>query len=58
MMTTMWLSALGVYLPLWYLTRPLGNDGLWLAFSLFNLARGMTLGWIFLLYSRSERWLR
>ena len=57
MMTTMWLSALIVYLPAWWLTRPLGNDGLWLAFSLFNLARGVALGWVFVNYSRRGRWL-
>lgn len=57
MMTTMWLSALLVYLPVWWLARPLGNDGLWLAFSLFNLARGVSLGWVFLRYNRQGRWL-
>lgn len=43
MMTTMLVSALLVYLPAWYLTRPWGNHGLWLAFLLFNGARGLTL---------------
>ena len=57
MMTTMWLSALGIYLPVWWLAQPLGNDGLWLAFSLFNLARGVFLGWVYLHYSRRGRWL-
>ncbi len=57
MMTTMWFSALGIYLPVWWLAQPLGNDGLWLAFSLFNLARGVLLGWVFLRYSRRGRWL-
>jgi len=57
MMTTMWLSALFIYLPVWWLTRPLGNDGLWLAFSLFNFARGVALGWVFVSYSRRGRWL-
>ena len=58
MMATMLFSALAVYLPVWWLARPLGNDGLWLAFSLFNLARGLTLGWVFVVYSRGRRWLR
>jgi MATE family multidrug resistance protein len=34
-------SALLVFLPAWYLARPLGNHGLWLAFILFMAARGV-----------------
>ncbi len=33
-------SALLVFLPVWYLARPLGNHALWLAFTLFMAARG------------------
>lgn len=33
-------SALLVFLPSWYLLQPLGNHGLWLAFTLFMAARG------------------
>ncbi|HBM82553.1 MAG TPA: MATE family efflux transporter [Halieaceae bacterium] len=43
MMRTMLASALLVYLPVWYVTQPWGNHGLWLAFTLFNAARGLTL---------------
>jgi MATE family, multidrug efflux pump len=57
MMTTMLFSALLVYLPLWYLTRSLGNDGLWLAFTLFNLARGVSLYYCYLQMSRRGGWL-
>ena len=57
MMITMLASALLVYLPLWYVTQPLGNDGLWLAFCAFNAARGLSL-WLWYLYlNRSDRWL-
>lgn len=57
MMITMVASALLVYLPLWYLTRGLGNDGLWLAFCAFNAARGLSL-WLWYLYlNRGDRWL-
>ena len=34
-------SALLVFLPTWYLGQGLGNHGLWLAFTLFMLARGL-----------------
>ncbi|WP_246139670.1 MATE family efflux transporter [Parahaliea aestuarii] len=43
MMVTMLVSAVLVYLPVWYLSRDWGNHGLWLAFVLFNAARGATL---------------
>ncbi|MEQ8290118.1 MAG: MATE family efflux transporter [Gammaproteobacteria bacterium] len=32
------------FLPLWYIFQFLGNHGLWLAFTLFILVRGITLG--------------
>lgn len=35
------VSTFLVFLPSWYLTRPLGNDGLWLSFLLFMAARGI-----------------
>ena len=57
MMITMLASAGFVYLPLWYLTQPLGNHGLWLAFCAFNAARGVTLGLWFLHLNRGDRWL-
>lgn len=39
----MLISTFAVFLPAWYLLRFLGNHGLWLAFMLFFLARGVTL---------------
>ena len=41
MRNVMVLSALFVFLPAWYLLRPIGNDGLWLAFLLFMASRGL-----------------
>ena len=35
------ISALVVFLPAWYLLQPLGNHGLWLAFTLFMASRGI-----------------
>ncbi|MEQ8206969.1 MAG: MATE family efflux transporter [Woeseia sp.] len=34
-------SALLIFLPSWYLLQPLGNHGLWLAFTLFMAGRGI-----------------
>lgn len=34
-------AAALVFLPAWYLARPLGNHALWLAFTLFMVARGL-----------------
>ena len=58
MMLSMLFSACVVYLPAWYLTTGLGNHGLWLSFTLFNGARGATLGATYLYFSRQRRWLR
>jgi MATE family multidrug resistance protein len=41
MRVVMMSSALLVFLPAWYLARPLGNHALWLAFMLFMAARGV-----------------
>jgi multidrug resistance protein, MATE family len=40
-------SAFLVFLPVWYLARPLGNHGLWLAFIAFMAARGLGMRWWF-----------
>jgi MATE family multidrug resistance protein len=54
---TMLVSAFLVYLPSWYLSKEMGNHGLWLAFTLFNLSRGVGLGFFFWLLSRRGLWL-
>jgi len=41
MRNIMLFSAMFVFVPAWYLLRPLGNDGLWLAFLLFMASRGI-----------------
>jgi MATE family multidrug resistance protein len=40
-------STFLVFLPVWYLARPLGNHGLWLAFIAFMAARGIGMRWWF-----------
>ncbi len=57
MMYTMLLCVFLVYLPLWYVTLSLGNHGLWLAFTAFNLARGVTLYYCFVQLSIAGKWL-
>jgi MATE family multidrug resistance protein len=58
MMITMIFSVLVVYLPLWWLSRPWGNHGLWLAFIAFNAARGCSLYLCYLRLNRRAAWLR
>jgi MATE family multidrug resistance protein len=41
MRIVMMSAAALVFLPAWWVARPLGNDGLWLAFLLFMAARGL-----------------
>jgi MATE family multidrug resistance protein len=57
MMTTMLFCLLAVYLPIWFFTRDFGNHGLWLAFSVFNGARGASLYLCYLQISKKGRWL-
>lgn len=44
MRNSMILSIL-IYLSLWFVTKELGNHGLWLALTGFMIARGLTLGY-------------
>jgi len=57
MQHTVLASALLVFLPLWWLLTPLGNQGLWLAFTAFNGARGLLLGGVFYCLTRKRLWL-
>jgi MATE family multidrug resistance protein len=57
MMHGMAISMVLVYLPAWWLLQGYGNHGLWLAFTLFNAARGLTLAWYYRRLSRRGEWL-
>ena len=57
MMYGMAISVGLVYLPAWWLLRGYGNHGLWLSFTLFNAARGLTLAWYYRRLTRSGKWL-
>jgi len=46
MQVGMLISALGVFLPLWWLGE--GNSGLWVAFIVFNVSRGVILALLLL----------
>ncbi|WP_390592765.1 MATE family efflux transporter [Simiduia litorea] len=54
MRNSLLFSCLVVFLPLWWITSPLGNHGLWLAFTLFNLTRGLTLAYLVIPPLRSQ----
>ncbi len=56
MRDSMVLATCAVYLPVWYLSRGLGNTGLWLAFDAFFLARGVGLGVVYAYLTRHGLW--
>ncbi|KDE41378.1 DNA-damage-inducible protein F [Nitrincola lacisaponensis] len=56
MQNTMIISVLLMFLPLWWLSQPLGNHGLWLAFCSLFLARGITGGYVYWQLVRHNRW--
>ena len=49
MRNTMLISTFAVFLPVFYLFRSMGmgNDGLWLAFLVFMVARAVSMGWTY-----------
>ncbi|WP_036230290.1 MATE family efflux transporter [Marinobacterium jannaschii] len=57
MQNTMLFSVFLVYLPLWWLTQPLGNHGLWLAFISLFLARAISGGYVYYTLSKQQRWI-
>lgn len=51
------LASLALALPIAWLTRGWGNQGLWLSFLAFMALRAMTLGYIALRLARQNRWV-
>ncbi|MEJ2602968.1 MAG: MATE family efflux transporter [Gammaproteobacteria bacterium] len=47
MRNIMVLSAFGVFVPVWFVTQPWGNHGLWFAFLAFMAARGIGMHWYY-----------
>lgn len=56
MRNTMLFSTLCVFFPVWWLSQEAQNHGLWLAFLLFNLARGLSLGYAYIRMSQRQQW--
>lgn len=47
MRNSMLIATFACFFPVWWLLNDYGNHGLWAAFSVFMLARGVTLAWHF-----------
>jgi len=47
MRNSMVISTFACFFPMWFLLQSFGNHGLWAAFLIFMLARGLTLAWHF-----------
>ena len=56
MQNTMLLSVFVFFIPIWWIFWDYDNKGLWLAFCVFMLSRGLLLGAVFLYYQRSDLW--
>ncbi|MBQ0713014.1 MAG: MATE family efflux transporter [Porticoccus sp.] len=56
MQDTMLLAAFGLFLPLWYFSRPLGNHGLWLSYLSFLAIRSLLMSGMFIYYSHQSLW--
>lgn len=56
MQNTMLFSALGVFLPVWWLTTGWGNHGLWFSLICLMLARAASMGWLCWSHTRHGRW--
>ena len=56
MQNTMVFSSFLIFLPTWYLSQPLGNHGLWLAFSAFHMARSASMAVVFYYFSKQNLW--
>jgi len=58
MQNTMLFSVFCIFLPVWWLTQPLGNHGLWIAMLSFFIARGLSGGWVYWRISRRQGWVK
>jgi MATE family multidrug resistance protein len=58
MQNTMLFSALGVFLPVWWLTTSWGNHGLWFSLICLMLARAASMGWLCWSHTRHGRWFQ
>ncbi|MBZ2169592.1 MATE family efflux transporter [Marinobacter sp. F4216] len=58
MQNTMLFSALGVFLPVWWLTTGWGNHGLWFSLICLMLARALSMGWLCWSYTKTGGWFQ
>jgi len=56
MQNTMLFSAVGIFLPVWWLTTGWGNHGLWFSLISLMLARAASMGWLSWRYTRRSIW--
>ena len=57
MQKTLFISVFLVFLPCWYLSSSLQNHSIWLAYSLFVTARGITFGLEFYKITQQKKWI-
>ncbi|MBU2713483.1 MATE family efflux transporter [Zooshikella harenae] len=57
MQNTTLAATLCFFLPVWYLAKPLGNHGLWLAFYAFSFARSVLMCASYYLLAKKQRLL-
>jgi MATE family multidrug resistance protein len=57
MQNTMLIATLGVFLPIWFFTRPQANHGLWMAYLSFLGFRSFLMCGMFIYYSQTNLWL-
>ncbi len=57
MRNSMVIATFAVFFPTWFILQGFGNHGLWAAFSLFMLARGITLAWHYYRYVNTAQTL-
>ena len=57
MQHTMLIATIGVFLPVWYLSRDAGNHGLWFAYTIFMAIRGIGLLVVYQWLSWKQKWL-
>ena len=57
MQHTVLVATIAIFLPVWFVTQGMGNHGLWLAYTLFIVARGAGLGIMYQRINRNSGWL-
>lgn len=56
MRNTVLIATVLVFLPAWFLFRNMGNQGLWLAYTVFMGTRGLGLIWVYYQFNKNDVW--